>query len=262
MHLVTFDDAVTHCRVDAHLTTHPPPGTPASLVVDLTIVADDEDGDPRACFDRLEDIVDDDDISAAILQEFPEAIAVRFHWAETRARVELVTLRDAVADVVDGDEWQCTVNVKWADGAATLRAGVPAEHLDTAKSLGSDHGMCAAWTVGDDRSCWLDSVDHVDVAAFIANAAPMALRARRAWLAIRERGIATVSGVFGRDELQRLTWPIAWSGTVAAVDRKAHEGRLRALRDDGLRALAEDLAAVAVVVEAGQVVGTVREVAP
>ena len=233
-----------------------------TLKVDLAIEADDG-GDVSACRARLDLVVDDHELVGAIARDLPDVVDVGLSWAETTARVELVTLQGATYEVVEGDRWQCVVVVRWPTGSATFNAGVPDSMLGTAQALGTDRGLCDVWPVGDHLAAWLSSPSpfiHSD--RVVAGARFGALRQRAAWLALCDRGVALIGGTFTRADLKRLTWPVAWSGSVAAVDRVAHEAALASLKADGLQALDDSPDAVAVVVEAGAVVALVGEVAP
>lgn len=259
MHLVTFDDPATPCRVTATLSTS---GMPAGFVVDLDIVGG-TGAERRSCRDRLGVVVDDHDIVAAITSGLPDVVDVLLTWAELRARVELVTLTGAVFDVVDGDRWQCTVGVRWSRGSATVRAGVPDRWLGDANAIGDDRGLCDVWTVGDHVDAWLTSSSpFIHCERVLSNVRTGALRQRAVWLAMHAGGLDVVAGTFTADDLRRLTWPIAWSASTPPTTRRQHEHRLATLKACGLDALAADVDAVAVVVEAGVVVGTVRAMTP
>lgn len=254
--IATFDDPVSACTVTATLRA-----SAHCLVVDLDVVGAIV-ANTRACHDRLPRIVADDQLVDGVLALCPEAVDARFDWAETSARVELVTLTDAVVDVVDGDDWQARVRVTWATGSALLLAGVPDGLLDTARVCGSDVGMCAVWPIGADDGDWLTGSVTVDSARVLEHARWPVLRARRAWLVLRRQGVLAIAGTFDADTLRRLARLATWSGTMPDDGREEHEAALRAMRDDGLRALARDADAVAVVIEAGKVTGTVHAVSP
>jgi len=262
MHLTTFDDPATSCRVHAALTVVAGADSHPALTVALTIEAIDG-GDVRACYDRLDAVVDDHDIVAAITGDLPDVVDVRLSWAETTARVELMTLQGATFEVVAGDRWQCTLVVRWATGSATLTAGVPGTMLATAQALGNDRGLCDVWASGDHLDAWLASTSpFISSDRVIACARFGALRQRAVWLALCDRGVALISGTFTRADLKRLSWPVAWSSTTADSDRQAHEAAMARLKAEGLQALDASPDAVAVVVEGGIVVGVVGEVAP
>jgi len=261
MHLASFDDAETSCRIHATLSVVGAPSAP-TLTVALAIEAEDG-GDVAACLARLDMVVDDHDIVGAITRDLPDVVDVGLSWAETTARVDLVTLQGACYEVVEGDRWRCFVQLSWATGSATFHAGVPDSMLATAQALGTDRGLCDVWPVGDHLAAWLQSTSpFINSDRVIACARFGCLRQRAAWLAFNERGVDLIGGTFTRADLTRLTWPVAWSGTVADVDRKAHERALSTLKANGLQALDDAPDAVAVVVEAGAVVGVVGEVAP
>jgi hypothetical protein len=70
--------------------------------------------------------------------------------------------------------------------------------------------------------------------------------------------IRDITGEYDRAALDRLLWPVAWSGTVDAETRAAEESALSDLVDEAREALASDPDAVAVRIEAGAVVSTVH----
>jgi len=70
--------------------------------------------------------------------------------------------------------------------------------------------------------------------------------------------IRTISGEYDRDSLNKLLWPIAWSGTASTETRRAYEDALRELVDEAREALAQDPDAVAVEIRDGAVVATVH----
>lgn len=67
---------------------------------------------------------------------------------------------------------------------------------------------------------------------------------------------ASISGTFTAADLSRLTWPVAWSGTVSDSERARLEGEIAALVAEAREALASDPEAVAVEIVAGEVVST------
>jgi hypothetical protein len=74
-----------------------------------------------------------------------------------------------------------------------------------------------------------------------------------------------LTGTFTRDQLQRLTWPIAWSGTVPASEQADEEAALRTFARDAIAAIEEaELhlgGAMAAKVESGEIVEIVEIVA-
>jgi len=65
--------------------------------------------------------------------------------------------------------------------------------------------------------------------------------------------ITDINGEFDRAALEKLTWPIAWSGEP---DRE-YEAALKALRDDGIAQIESTPDAVAVNVIAGEIVAVI-----
>ena len=70
--------------------------------------------------------------------------------------------------------------------------------------------------------------------------------------------IRAISGEFDRAALNKLLWPIAWSGTASSETRQAYEDALRELVAEAREALAQDRDAVAVEIKDGAVVATVH----
>ena len=68
-----------------------------------------------------------------------------------------------------------------------------------------------------------------------------------------------ISGTFDREELGKLSWPIAWSGTTPESDRREEEVALSSLIREGLEAIDACPVGVAVEIENGQITAVVTE---
>jgi len=67
-----------------------------------------------------------------------------------------------------------------------------------------------------------------------------------------------ISGTYDGEKLNKLLWPVAWSGAVGPETRAACEGAVRELVEEAREALRQDGDAVAVEIKDGEVVATVH----
>jgi hypothetical protein len=68
-----------------------------------------------------------------------------------------------------------------------------------------------------------------------------------------------ISGTFTETDLDRLTWPIAWSGFVAGWERRKEEASLAALVTEAGQEIATTDGAYAVEILNGEIVGVLVE---
>jgi hypothetical protein len=70
--------------------------------------------------------------------------------------------------------------------------------------------------------------------------------------------MVNINGRFSRSDLNRLSWPIAWDGTVSSEARAAYEAELAALLDEAQAALSDSPDAVAVEIVDGKVTAVIQ----
>jgi hypothetical protein len=163
------------------------------------------------------------------------------------------------ADVGDVEDWTPEVYEAWTDFVCKrLPAMVPGVRIDVrpygeteSQHLGEDHmvaeeAMEALWeewcATGWDAWLVKQSLNRVKNAQ-IENEN------------VRER----ISGQYTVEQLERLTWPIAWNGTVSQDVRDANEQSLRDLVSGARQALEQDPDAIAVEICNGKVISTISE---
>jgi len=155
------------------------------------------------------------------------------HWryALASARV-LAQAREALARLLS-----------YADGSPELR-----EHWPLLVALWTPQ----RWTVARDLAL-------IALASYRSPEGRGERRRRRGGvvMATEESLRRRVTGTYRREDLRRLQWPIAWSGTVDAETRRAREEELAELVAEAMEALDACRDGAAVEIAAGEIVAVV-----